>query len=655
MSKNRIDPLAGTWSEAIAALSKRPVEEVADFLERRDLRPQALIPRPVDLTIRSVSFSGEKSLSGRREPFDFTWGGLGPGLWLIGSEGTSRGKTSLLGVMRWLLRGSRPAQIPGGVVKWIHRASMDFQLGEIQHRVSIELRDGFTAELSELHGGEPKASLMTAASPDEFEHGMSDFMMSRLGLEPIVGMRDGEPSVHHRWPSLFAAFHMGTEYSAILGDTPLDGLANRLLNMFCGFCHASAVARIQNIITSLGAEQDKEDQAARAVAAHIKTRLLRLRAELEALPTPPCGASSAVELLEGVRSAADELTVAYDRAAELRRVRNEALESSLVARTEMNADKLALQDFKEARAAERVFRRLTPTCCPRCDQAFGDERKEREATARACMVCGGEAPTENSADVEDALATLEGNAWLSENAYAEAYAERNRAIDEVAQAEAEVSRLEALLRTRREQQAEGSLLDAYGPQRAVLEAMIAEAERDLGSPTERQESPETAIAKACERVFRERLKAEQAEVLGDVEQETFKLLRAFGVTNLERIRLTANPHLYLVKDDPDDEGTPFSRSSIGDKLRSKIALVVALMKVAQRRGVGRHPGILFIDTPGAQEMTAADLEQMAQGLAALRDELPTLQIFVGTARVSEFEATVPEEFRLVATGGDMIW
>lgn len=407
MSRSRIDPLTGTWTEAISAVSKRPAEDVTSFLERHGLRPQALIPRPVDITIRSMRFSGIKALPGGPEDFDFTWGELGPGLWLIGSDGNSRGKTSLLGVMRWLLRGSPPSQIPPGVLKWIHRASMEFDVGGVLHRVSFDLRGGFAAELAELRDGGPAAPLLSASSAAEFEHGMSDFMMSRLGLEPIVGMRDGETVVQHRWSALFSAFHIGTDYTALLGDTVHDALVNRMLNMFCGFRHAPAVARIQNVVAGFGAEREREDQAARAVTEHARGKLERLRAELAALPAPAPGTPSSAELLSEVRSTSDNLAAAYTRVADLHRLRAEAQEATASARAEMNADRSALLDFKEARAAERVFRRLTPTCCPRCDQTFAEERKERETSARACMVCGGDAPTEDSADVEGALAALE--------------------------------------------------------------------------------------------------------------------------------------------------------------------------------------------------------------------------------------------------------
>jgi hypothetical protein len=656
MPRSRIDTLAGTWTEAITAVSKRPAEDVTAFLERHGLRPQSLIPRPVDITIRSLRFSGVKALPEGPQDFEFTWDGLGPGLWLIGSDENSRGKTSLLGVMRWLLRGSPPSQIPPGVLKWIHRAGMEFDVGGVPHRVSVDLRGGFAAELAEQRDGGPPTPLLAAGSAAEFEHGMSDFMMSRLGLDPIVGMRDGEVVVHHRWAALFSAFHIGTDYAALLGDTVHDALVNRMLNMFCGFRHAPAVARIQNVVASFGAEREREDQAARAVAEHARSKLERLQSELAALPATAPDTPSSAELLSAVRSTSDDLAAAYTRVTDLRRLRGEAQEVAASARAEMNADKSALLDFKEARAAERVFRRLTPTCCPRCDQALGEERKERETSARACMVCGGDAPTEDSAGAEEALAALEENVRLSEAAHAEARAERDRVHGEVLRAEEEVRTLEALLRSRRERHAEGSRLDAEAPRRALLQAMVAEAERDVGSAVARQEAPDAALARACERVFRERLKDEQDEVLREVERETFSLLRAFGVANLVGVKLNGVPHLHLVKDLVRDEPpVPFGKSSIGDQLRAKIAIVVALMKVAHRRGVGRHPGILFIDTPGAQEMTTADLEQMAQGLAALRDELPTLQIFVATTRVEEFEAAVPADFRLVASGGAMVW
>lgn len=131
---------------------------------------------------------------------------------------------------------------------WIWHAAVDFDLDGVRHRVPLDLRGGFRATLAEDRPG--ARALFEAGDEEQFASAMSDFMLRALSLEPVTSLRrDANPAkdgrtVHHRWPSLFGAFHIGTDYSALIGDVTHDGLTNRMLNMFAGFPHAAAVARI---------------------------------------------------------------------------------------------------------------------------------------------------------------------------------------------------------------------------------------------------------------------------------------------------------------------------------------------------------------------------------------------------------------------------
>ena len=66
---------------------------------------------------------------------------------------------------------------------------------------------------------------------------------------------------------------------------------------------------------------------------------------------------------------------------------------------------------------------------------------------------------------------------------------------------------------------------------------------------------------------------------------------------LEGARLKGNTHLDLVKG---GVTVPFGEQTAGEKARLKIATTLALIKIAEQRGIGRHPGLLLIDSPGAR-------------------------------------------------------
>ena len=78
------------------------------------------------------------------------------------------------------------------------------------------------------------------------------------------------------------------------------------------------------------------------------------------------------------------------------------------------------------------------------------------------------------------------------------------------------------------------------------------------------------------------------------------------------------------------EETSYSKVTEGEKLRLKVATVLAMISVGEKKGVGRYPGLLMIDSPGAQEVASKDLEQLISGLEDLSNELEHIQVIVAS-------------------------
>jgi hypothetical protein len=115
---------------------------------------------------------------------------------------------------------------------------------------------------------------------------------------------------------------------------------------------------------------------------------------------------------------------------------------------------------------------------------------------------------------------------------------------------------------------------------------------------------------------------------------------AFGFKNLQSDRLKLNAHLELTAADAVSQ---FGQRTPGEKLRLKIALVVALLRVASQLGIGRHPGLLLIDSPGGEEMVELNVASVLTELQRLCTDLPELQIVVATAHAADVREVVPEE------------
>ncbi len=82
---------------------------------------------------------------------------------------------------------------------------------------------------------------------------------------------------------------------------------------------------------------------------------------------------------------------------------------------------------------------------------------------------------------------------------------------------------------------------------------------------------------------------------------------------------------------------------------------IALLRHGYRSGVGRYPGLLFIDSPGAEEVDAGDLQHMLRDLVTLTEMVPELQVIVATARGAEVKEIVSADNMRLAAEGQRLW
>ena len=101
-----------------------------------------------------------------------------------------------------------------------------------------------------------------------------------------------------------------------------------------------------------------------------------------------------------------------------------------------------------------------------------------------------------------------------------------------------------------------------------------------------------------------------------------------------------------------DEG--YGAISGGERIRLKIATAIALMRVGKREGVGRHPGLLFIDSPASEEIGEGDLSEMLGALVEVATEAD-VQLFVATAHSSLLTKVLPASNVRAAQGDEYVW
>lgn len=611
-----------SWIANIAVSSGADAGQVEDVLERRRIKASPAMPSPRRLTLQRIAFSGEKHGTVTEGPFTFEWSDLEPGLYGILSDGNLKGKSSILHLARWLLRGDAASGLQQDVKSWIQQASLRFALNDSVYEVRLDdpkLGVGAVLQLVAKEWSE----LVRFDSHAEFKAAMSSFFLRELALDAFPTWNDEHgKEVVQDWAALSGALSMGPTFDSLLGEVPMAGLPTRLMQMYLGlpwvptYCAArvakSAIER-ENQDRTKRQEQSQREQMTRVL--DLEGQLSKAKQDLRALPT-----------FEDYQSLYRSASAALLAAQETTRRASQELDAAKAAQVRLDeaelTDRRRVVEITDILAAGRVFRALDPKCCPRCDALVTEARRKKEEATSACAMCGETVMSDDDGEIELSIAK-------ETSAKSKAAAEGQRAHVKTAKAalrgaekgvvdsEGALRKLEGVLRA-------GERRSELMFSVAGLEASLTELRRVV-APQPTQPTLELSIITETVKECEARVKEKQEGVLTDVSTQIVHFARRFGMIQLSEATLKGNAALEIVKG---GKTTSFSKVTVGEQLRLKIATVLAILKSGEKRGIGRHPGLLLIDSPGAQELADDNLEDLMRELKAASKELQHLQVFV---------------------------
>ncbi|WP_025804991.1 hypothetical protein [Pseudomonas chlororaphis] len=647
------------WLQAIAGKAEAKTSEVEAVLAAHRIQPTPVLATPRRLYLREIEFSGVKSGIADGGPFSFVWKDLQHGLWAMLSEQNFRGKSTIIEVARWMLRGHESSTLQDDVRSWIHEARLRFVLDVDTFEIKAKTHGPVVGSLSRMRsasvdGPENSTILASFESDAQFESVMADFFMQTFSMDAIAtwrknGSEEGIP-VSHGWAALSGAMFIGTNYGVLLGDLPTQsGVPARLMQMYLGVPWVSTLAAskiaLQVVEQAARSSSRRNAQAQKNTKERIEAIESELgikRAELQAMPSDEAirkAIETDTELLASIQHKVRTLTERQEREAT-------ALRLAEAASIE---DRRDLQTHRDAMSANAVFRRLEPKCCPRCDHTISKARVERERIESACSVCG--ESVSNSEDAEALKSQLEERAAASQEA-----AKRAQKL---------LGETETTLKSQKEkiqdiqQRIEAATLNLASHIKrqelviavAVLEGRLEEASL-IQAPPDDDRTREIKILTAIATETEGRVKEVRDGLLSDVSKRLVQYAKAFGMENLSEASLKGNGNLSLTKAGAD---TSYSRVTEGEKLRLKVATVLAMIEIAEDRGIGRHPGLLMIDSPAAQEVSPDDVDHLVAGLQEVSGKLPHMQVFVAGITSKAITDHIPVSHRQQASGTAFLW
>jgi hypothetical protein len=538
------------------------------------------------------------------------------------------------------------------------------------------IQDDHAVEVAQFH------------SSEDFERVMGDVMLERLGFPRIPSWQnrpksqqahDGDGSLGELgWQTWSAALSI-TEPNVpvVLGEE--QHAVVRILQMYLGSPWAVTVAAIAarkgQLSSQIGVLQRRlQDQR----GAHtddltlLRSRLREIDAELSTQQDPV----DLAELDRRIRAAAD----AGRTAAVTETAYREASLRYGEANRMLDDAESELAALQEAKLTRRFWHALKPSCCPRCDADVTEERWAREQAGQ-CSLC------DNPLDLQDASAQSSTPAQDLDETTIERYLSEATTldldgIDDLAAAQLQVRQLERRLavvdrerelarRAREEAQqawhaAQAAVSDLPNSSVAHWQSLMVERavtlarieERENVRPTINLEQQieelqhQVKIIKAAEQEAQKRHRDDQEDLLRMVSEQVARLGRTLGVRNLESVTLLGNGHMPVVKGGAKQN---FGQLEPGEKLRLKIALMVALMRIGEEAGVARHPGLVVIDSLGREELNPINMIDMLREMVRLTEEVPYLQVVLTSAYGERLVEGLGEDRVLLARAGRPLW
>lgn len=614
--------------------------------------PDSHVPRTArSLRVARLRLRGTKTGPQGTRPFDAAFDFPAGVVMAVGAN--FRGKTTLLEAIALCLRGE-PRELQRDVAAWLTDVECDAEVNGRPTGFRVAMRDGTVAggavleadDLAGLLPGGPGArTVLTAASADKYARAVDAFMLDRLSLEPLLAAVKTGGVQTHRWASYFGALYPPAGRDPVLiGETVMAGLAGRLLAVFLDLPGAALLTRVKaarhaarNRMREYTAQRAAATVAGDARQEQLEV-LRRARTTLDEFARrSPTRSASAVAV--DVRALAAELADAeasWQDAGALYRQ----------ARAARQGDERALNDYRESAVARTLFHGLDPTVCPRCEVPVPTERKARESEDHACAVCA-----QRVAADDDAEAAQEAEAELTAALEASSRAE-TAALEALERAEATAVSLSERLGA-----AEAELREARDAAatdgRASLELAVARAEGALAVLPEDDPPPIDPTNDVLDALVEE-LEAElveaSRELFNELGDEIAALARDFGIESVTEIRINRAATLKVVKGGAEAGG--FSAQSPGERLRLRIATILALLRVGHRRNIATHPGLLMLDSLKAEEVQDADAAALLDALVGAAAETPGLQVLTTSADQSLPAGRLPDDAVIKPTRHD---
>jgi predicted ATPase len=653
---------------AIARRAGVSAEAVGNVLVGHGVSLLPVPPAQRSLDIRRVSFKGTRVNTQWDGPFERTFE-FGNGVTALITNENLRGKSTVLELITWALRGS-PRRLRNDVKPWFERVELEYSVNGTPMAVVLTKENSeFIADILRADSVEVLRSYLAGVAPASEVHvlasGLSEaefgaqqdrLMLALLALEPLTnfqmykGSDQGRP-LENTWPAYFGGLYLPRAGSEILlGDTVFAAIPARILQMFCNVPLMSTYIRLTTLTKQVKQDESNRGRRLAEDAAARSDERAALVAELAAVEDELATLPSAGRSFDVVAAELREAELALSVGESENRTTGITFDEAKAAR---QAEERQANNDRETELAALLFHGLMPKHCPRCEQIIGSQRTDLEVSDHQCAVCTKEIPIASSESADDA-----GDDGAVEDAGdgLEALRRAEEAARQTAENAAEAVRLVRAQVEALTVELSSASRSAEFQRRMTLQLEEARLKGRLesfpeGGP-ELNASESLVVLQASIEELAKVTGAAAAEVFADLNAEIVELGKKFGIDNLEKVELNRRGGMKVTTAGVE---SPFNGVTGGERLRLRVAVVVALLRVGHRVGVGSHPGLILLDSPGSDELTVEDEATLLCELDSLKNELSGLQVVIASAEPAAVLGNLPEDSIYASLDGSPLW
>jgi len=577
------------------------------------------------------------------------------------------GKSSILRIIKWCLTGNN--DLKPDIKKWIKIVMLEFMIRDTVYSIKIDNTSArpngalYQKDIAQLLCLEEEANVVfTFKSGKEMEERLQSFFMLNMGLYPLKWTQksSSKDSIElyessTSWSTYFKALFMKSdEYNAFLlpKEQAYGNQTQKILGMFLGLGLLKIQNRLGFRIDMIKYELAKQDFSKNKDNETANTTIQMLHNEKENVAKEREKLENELNILVN-QSKMNELVSQLGRINNALAAANQRLSAKEAQLFHLNRlieeEESATIGLKEALHFKLFFNGIQVNTCPHCETKISEEKLRREKEEHICSVCHEPLTKGTEEQLKLLKIKLEENQAILSNLRKE----KKELESELDDLRLGILELEKNKKELTEELNYFSRIDVNELNERIRELLLQQGKiegkiEELLEKIDDQKDTyvvemqlEKEILSLILSKVEEEAKNVNKSIIDQLKNSVKEWVVRFGIKNVQDVKIDSRLEPQIMQN---GEWNNFYDLVDGEKLRFKIAFFVQLMLLASQSGVGKHPQLLLIDSPGTNELIEEHFQAIVDVFREIDEKYSDhCQILIASARQSLKNATRPSK------------